>query len=68
VAINVRIPPQLDEQLDLFAARDHISKHALILQSVDIMVRSRARRDEIDVAVDYVLDHDAELLTRLADA
>jgi hypothetical protein len=31
-------------------------------------VRSRARRDDVDVAVDYVLEHDAELLTRLADA
>lgn len=68
MAMSIRIPEELDRQLEELAARDHISKHALLLQSAELMVRSRARRDDLDRGIDFVLDHDAELLQRLADA
>jgi predicted transcriptional regulator len=68
MAINLRIPAELDARLEELATREHTSKHALILQGVEGLVRDRGRRDEIDRAVDYVLDHDAQLLTKLADA
>jgi predicted transcriptional regulator len=68
MAINLRIPEELDAQLEDLAAREHTSKHALILQSVEQLVSDRARRAEVHRAVDFVLEHDAELLDRLADA
>lgn len=66
--MNVRIPEELDRQLDELAAREHVSKHALLLQGAELLVHTRARRDELDRGIDFVLTHDAELLSRLADA
>jgi predicted transcriptional regulator len=68
MALNLRIPEELDRQLDELAGREHVSKHALLLQGAELVLRSRARRGEIDDAIDHVLSHDAELLRRLADA
>lgn len=68
MAINLRIPVDLDEQLEQLAEREHTSKHALILQSLEQLIRDRGRRAEIDRAVDFVLENDADLLARLADA
>lgn len=68
MAMTVRIPEELDRQLDELAERDHVSKHSLLLQGAENIVRSRARRADIDAGIDFVLRHDAELLTRLEDA
>ncbi|PRZ42467.1 hypothetical protein CLV47_10589 [Antricoccus suffuscus] len=68
MAMNVRIPEALDRQLEELAAREHVSKHSLVLQGVELIVRTRARREEIDRGIDFVMDHDAELLSRLEDA
>jgi len=68
MALNVRIPEELDRQLDDLAAREHVSKHALLLQGAELIIRTRTRRDDVDRAVDFVIAHDAELLKRLEDA
>ncbi len=68
MAMTVRIPELLDRQLDQIADRDHVSKHALLLQGAELLVKSRSRRDEIDAGMDFVLGHDAQLLRRLEDA
>ena len=68
MALNLRIPEDLDRELDALASREHVSKHALLLQGAELIVRSRARRDEVDRAIDFVTTHDADLLRRLADA
>ncbi|MET4782901.1 ribbon-helix-helix protein, CopG family [Glaciihabitans sp. UYNi722] len=68
MAMNVRIPEELDRQLDELAAREHVSKHSLLLQGAELMVRTRARREDVDRGIDFVLAHDAEILERLADA
>ena len=68
VATNVRIPAELDEALERLAAREHVSKHALLLQGARLVVDRAARRDEIDAGLDVILQRDAELLQRLADA
>lgn len=68
MAMNLRLPAELDAQLEALAQRDHVSKHALVLQSVEQLVSMRARRTEIDSGMEFVLDHDADLLDRLADA
>ena len=66
--MTVRIPEDLDRQLNELAARDHISKHSLLLQGAELVIARRNRRDEIDQGIEFVVSHDAELLHRLADA
>lgn len=68
MAMNVRIPEALDRKLDELAAREHVSKHALLLQGAELVIRTRARRGEIDRGIDFVLNNDADLLRRLEDA
>ncbi|WP_174843063.1 ribbon-helix-helix protein, CopG family [Cryobacterium sp. TMS1-20-1] len=68
MAINVRIPEELDRQLEELAAAQHVSKHALLLQGATLIVDRYSRRDEIESGLQFVLSHDAELLQRLEDA
>jgi predicted transcriptional regulator len=68
MAITVRIPGDLDDALERVARREHVSKHALLLQGARMVVDRAARRDEIEAGLDHVMRHDAELLERLADA
>jgi hypothetical protein len=68
VAINLRIPEDLDRALELVAEREHVSKHSLLLQGAQLIVDRASRREEIASGLEYVLTHDAEFLQRLADA
>ncbi|WP_245723526.1 ribbon-helix-helix protein, CopG family [Paramicrobacterium humi] len=68
MAINVRLPEALDRKLEQLAAAEHVSKHALLLQGAELVVQRHARRIAVDEAIDDVLDRDAALLERLADA
>lgn len=68
MAMTLRIPEDLDRQLEEIAAAEHVSKHALLLQAAQQIVERRGRRTEIAGAIDFVLSHDAVLLERLADA
>lgn len=68
MAITVRIPDELDTQLEEVARQQHTSKSALLLQGATWIVERHARRAEVDAGLDFALTHDAELLTRLEDA
>ncbi|SDM59194.1 HicB family protein [Cryobacterium flavum] len=68
MAINVRIPEELDRQLEALATAQHVSKHALLLQGATLIVDRYSRRNEIESGLQFVLTHDAELLQRLEDA
>ncbi|GAA1347048.1 ribbon-helix-helix domain-containing protein [Arthrobacter roseus] len=68
MAINVRLPLDLDRQLDKVAAAEHTSKHSLLLQGARLIIELHGRRQEISEGLNFVLSHDAELLTRLEDA
>lgn len=68
MAMTLRLPEELDRQLEELSAAEHVSKHALIVQATEALVARRARRDELMGAIDFVRTHDAELLTRLEDA
>ena len=68
MAMNLRIPADMDQQLDELAAREHVSKHSILLQGAELMLKRSARRAEIESGIDFVMDHDGELLQRLADA
>lgn len=66
--MTLRLPEELDRELEELATRDRVSKHALVLQAVTLLIARRNRRAAVDEAVDFVLSHDAELLQRLEDA
>ncbi len=68
MAMTLRLPEELDAQLDAISAAEHVSKHALILQAAEALVARRGRRGELLGAIDFVRSHDAELLQRLEDA
>jgi predicted transcriptional regulator len=68
MAINLRIPADLDAQLQEVADAENVSKNALLLRGARLVVERSSRRAEIDAGLDFVLGHDQELLRRLEDA
>ena len=68
MAMNLRVPEDLDRRLEKLAAEEHTSKSALLLQGAELVLQRHARRREISEGLDFVMSHDAELLTRLEDA
>ena len=68
MAMNLRVPEELDRELEQLAIEQHTSKSALLLQGAEMVLRRHRRRREIAASIDFVQSHDAELLSRLADA
>ena len=68
MAMNLRVPEDLDRRLDQLAAEEHTSKSALLLQGAELVLQRHRRRRDIGEGLDFVVSHDAELLTRLEDA
>lgn len=66
--MNLRLPDDLDHELDRIAAASHVSKHALLLQGAQLVVARYDRQREIEAGMSFVASHDAALLTRLMDA
>ncbi|HAP88373.1 MAG TPA: hypothetical protein DCR15_00670 [Arthrobacter bacterium] len=44
------------------------SKSALLLQGAELLLQRHCRSRDIGAGLDFVMSHDAELLTRLEDA
>jgi predicted transcriptional regulator len=68
MAINVRIPEELDRRLEAVAAAEHMSKNALLLQGAKLVIERHERRKQLEEGLNFVLTRDRELLERLADA
>lgn len=68
MAMTVRFSTELDEQLQKIADARHTSKHALVLQAVEVLVKTETLTDRVMTSVDRTIERDAELLTRLEDA
>lgn len=68
MAMNLRVPQDLDRRLEQLAAEEHTSKSALLLQGAELVLQRHQRRREINEGLDFVLSHDSQLLTRLEDA
>ncbi|GAA4658586.1 ribbon-helix-helix protein, CopG family [Arthrobacter cryoconiti] len=66
--MNLRLPEELDRELEKLALEEHTSKSALLLQGAEMVLQRHRRRREIAESIEFVKSHDAELLTRLADA
>jgi predicted transcriptional regulator len=68
MAMSVRFPTELDEQLQRVAAARHTSKHALVLQAVEEFMRTETLTERVMSSVERTIERDAELLQRLEDA
>lgn len=68
MAMTVRFSPELDEQLQKIADARHTSKHALVLQAVEVLVETETKTDQVMASVERTLVRDAELLARLEDS
>lgn len=68
MALNLRIPAELDRELDRLAEAEHVSKSALLLQGAELVVERNSRRRELHGLFESVVADHAELLRRLEDA
>ena len=68
MAMTVRFSTELDEQLQKIADARHTSKHALVLQAVEVLVETETKTDQVMASVERTLVRDAELLARLEDS
>ncbi|WP_136041911.1 MULTISPECIES: ribbon-helix-helix protein, CopG family [unclassified Microbacterium] len=68
MAMTVRLPDELDAQLEAIARARHMSKHAVIIEAATRFANDTSRSALVDSAVDFVLDNDKALLERLEDA
>ena len=66
--MNLRVPEDPDRRLEKLAAEDHTSKSEPLFQGAELVLQRPARRAEIREGLDFVMSHDAELLSRLGDA
>ncbi|WP_404474006.1 CopG family ribbon-helix-helix protein [Microbacterium aerolatum] len=68
MAMNVRLPEELDQRLGELAARRHTSKHALLIQAADRFLREEVTTEQaVSIALD-VADRYSELMKKLEDA
>lgn len=68
MAMNLRVPEELDRRLERLALEQHTSKSALLLQGAELVLQRHGRGRDIEEGLDFVMSHDAELLKRLEDA
>ncbi|MFE7198107.1 CopG family ribbon-helix-helix protein [Microbacterium oxydans] len=68
MAMTVRLPEELDAQLEAIARARHTSKHAVIIEAAARFVNDTSRSALVNSAVDFVFDNDKALLERLEDA
>lgn len=68
MAMTVRLPEELDAQLEAIARARHTSKHAVIIEAATRFAHDTSRAAQVNSAVDFVLTNDSALLERLEDA
>jgi predicted transcriptional regulator len=68
MAINVRLPDELDARLALVAEQLHVSKNTLLVQGAELVIARSQRAIQVDTVLDQILESDADLLRRLEDA
>ncbi|MEN2738736.1 ribbon-helix-helix protein, CopG family [Microbacterium sp. X-17] len=66
--MTVRLPEELDAQLEALAAARHTSKHALLIEGVSMLVDASQRTARVTGIAADVRERYAELMRRLEDA
>lgn len=68
MAMTVRLPDELDAQLEELARARHTSKHAVLIEAAERLVREEVKTAAVLAAVDEITGDYAEAIRRLADA
>lgn len=68
MAMTVRLPEELDAQLEAIARARHTSKHAILIEAATRFANDTSRSAQVNGAIDFVLTNDSALLKRLEDA
>ncbi|AZS48903.1 hypothetical protein CVS53_03626 [Microbacterium oxydans] len=68
MAMTVRLPEELDAQLEAIARARHTSKHAVIIEAATRFANSESKTDRVLSIADEVTERYAETLKRLEDA
>ncbi|WP_404436535.1 ribbon-helix-helix domain-containing protein [Microbacterium aerolatum] len=68
MAMNVRLPEELDDKLEAIARARHMSKHAVLIEAAERFVSSESKTSRVLTAIDEISDRYAETIRRLEDA
>lgn len=68
MAMTLRLPAELDAQLEEIARARSTSKHALIVEAADRFARQNGKTERVLAAVDDITVEYADTLKRLEDA
>ncbi|GGI03258.1 CopG family ribbon-helix-helix protein [Arthrobacter liuii] len=66
--MTLRLPDDLDRELDRLAAETHTSKSSLVVEAARQLIERSRREALIERGFQFALSHDREALQRLADA
>lgn len=68
MAMTVRLPEELDAQLEEIARARHTSKHAILIEAATRFANSETKTDRVLSIADEVAERYADTLRRLEDA
>lgn len=68
MAMTLRLPEDLDRQLEQIADSRHTSKHALIIEATARFAAQNSKTDRVLAAIDEIGIEYADVITRLEDA
>ncbi|WP_186307574.1 ribbon-helix-helix protein, CopG family [Microbacterium sp. 1.5R] len=68
MAMNLRLPEDLDAQLEEIARARHTSKHAIIIEAAARFARSESKTDRVLSLAEEITDRYADTIKRLEDA
>ncbi|MFJ4223337.1 ribbon-helix-helix protein, CopG family [Microbacterium sp. NPDC089695] len=68
MAMNLRLPAELDAQLEEIARARHTSKHAVIIEAAARFAQTESKTERVLSLADEITVRYADTLTRLEDA
>jgi predicted transcriptional regulator len=68
MAMTVRLTPEMDARLSIYAEREGLSEQQAIVQLIELADLPGEREARLRQIFDKVMARDAELMERLADA
>ena len=68
MAMTVRLPEELDAQLEAIARARHTSKHAVLIEAATRFANSESKTDRVLSLTDEITDRYADTIRRLEDA
>ena len=68
MAMNVRLPEDLDARLEAIARARHTSKHAVLIEAAERFVSSESKTSRVLELVDEIGERYADTIKRIEDA